>query len=300
MVRLEPKELESRLELSEQKRVQLQKKLTQKTVDEEIPLWSMVDLMTLLLIFFLFFYTTAVKGSWSAPQDSAEDSAGVQIASSAFYQKKAEEKPLIATYQTPASGSSLRGENDSPEQTVAPLREEVFENPEQTIEQPREEALEAPQQTIEQLREEVLETMDKGDQDVFSVSSGQHRLAFVLGERITFKEGEATLLESYHPIFVRIAGFISSKPQYQVVVSGHTDNKPIKTEKFPSNLELSSVRAITVAKFLIENGVAPQRVSVQGFSEYRPLFENSSPENRQKNRRVEIALIKDQDGDNIN
>ena len=295
MYNLETKELESRLELSEQKRVQLQKKLTQKTVDEEIPLWSMVDLMTLLLIFFLFFYTTAVKGSSSAPQNLAEDSTGLQIASPAFYREKAEEKVLIESYQAPASASPLEGKNEKPEQTIASLREEVLEISAQIIEPLREKVLETPEQTIEQLREEVLETMDERDQDVFSVSGGHHRLVFVLGERITFKEGEATLLESYHPIFVRIADFISSKPQYQVVVSGHTDNKPIKTEKFPSNLELSSVRAITVAKFLIENGVAPQRVSVQGFSEYRPLFENSSPENRQKNRRVEIALIKEQD-----
>ncbi len=136
--------------------------------------------------------------------------------------------------------------------------------------------------------------MDEGDKDVFSVSSDQRRLVFVLGERITFKEGEATLLESYQPIFVRIANFISSKHGYQVVVSGHTDNKPISTAKFPSNLELSSARAITVAKFLIENGVTQHRVSIQGFSEYRPLFENTSSENRQKNRRVEIALVKEQ------
>ena len=54
-------------------------------------------------------------------------------------------------------------------------------------------------------------------------------------------------------------------------------------------------RAITVAKFLIKNGVTPHRVSIQGFSRYRPLFENISPENRQKNRRVEITLIKEQD-----
>jgi chemotaxis protein MotB len=265
MYKLEPQELESRLELSEQKRVQLQKKLTQKTVDEEIPLWSMVDLMTLLLIFFLFFYATTIKGSLFAPQDSPEDRSSMQIESSAFHQEKAGAKTSIETYETPASASPLLGEDETPEQT------------------------------IEQLREEVLETMDKGDQDVFSVSSDQHRLVFVLGERITFKEGEATLLESYQPIFVRIADFISSKPDYQVVVSGHTDNKPIRTEKFPSNLELSSDRAITVAKFLIENGVTPHRVSVQGFSQYRPLFENISPENRQKNRRVEIALIKEQD-----
>ena len=265
MYKLEPEELEGRLELSEQKRVQLQKKLTQKTVDEEIPLWSMVDLMTLLLIFFFFFYTTAIKGSSSASQDFPEDKSSPQIESSASYQEKTLAKTLIETYQTPASTSPLQSENEKPEQT------------------------------IQQFREEVLETMDKGDQDVFSVSSGQHRLVFVLGERITFKEGEATLRESYQPIFVRIANFISSKHEYEVVVSGHTDNKPIRTEKFPSNLDLSSARAITVAKFLVENGVTPNRVSIQGFSEYRPLFENISPENRQKNRRVEITLIKEQD-----
>jgi chemotaxis protein MotB len=265
MVKLELEELESRLELSEQKRVQLQKKLTLKTVDEEIPLWSMVDLMTLLLIFFFFFYTTAIKGSSPASQDLPESSSRLQIEPSAFDQQKAEAKTLIETYRTPAPASPLQRENEKPEQT------------------------------IQQFREEVLETMDKGDQDVFSVSSDRQRLVFVLGERITFKEAEASLRESYQPIFVRIAGFISSKPEYQVVVSGHTDTKPIKTEKFPSNLDLSSARAITVAKFLIENGVSPHRVSIQGFSQYRPLFENISPENRQKNRRVEITLIKEQD-----
>ena len=270
MYKLEPEELEGRLELSEQKRVQLQKKLTQKTVDEEIPLWSMVDLMTLLLIFFFFFYAAAIKKTLSASQGLPEDSSSLQIESSAIYQEmaeqeKAEAKTLIETYQTPASASLLQSENEKPEQT------------------------------IEQFREEVLETMDKGDQDVFSVSSDQHRLVFVLGERITFKEGEARLRESYQPIFVRIADFISSKHEHQVMVSGHTDNTPIRTEKFPSNLELSSARAITVAEFLIENGVRPHRVSIQGFSEYHPLFENITPENRQKNRRVEITLIKEHD-----
>jgi chemotaxis protein MotB len=265
MDKLELEELESRLELSEQKRVQLQKKLTLKTVDEEIPLWSMVDLMTLLLIFFFFFYTTAIKGSLSVSQDLPENSSRLQIKPSAFDQEKAAAKTSIETYRTPAPAPPLQNKNEKPEQT------------------------------IQQFREEVLETMDKGDQDVFSVSSDRHRLVFVLGERITFKEGEARLRESYQPIFVRIAGFISSKPEYQVVVSGHTDTKPIRTEKFPSNLDLSSARAITVAKFLIENGVTPHRVSIQGFSEYRPLVENISPENRQKNRRVEITLMKDQE-----
>ncbi len=254
--------LKSRLELSERKRLRLQKMLTHKTVEEEIPLWSMVDLMTLLLIFFLFFYTSAVKGSVSDSHDSPENGSYLQIETSLPHQEKAEVKSLVETNPTQASDSPCPSENKMSAQT------------------------------IEQLREEVLKTMDDGDKDLFSVSTDQRRLVFILGERITFKVGEAKLLEFYQPIFVRIADFISLKHEYQVVVSGHTDNKPIRTARYPSNLELSSARAITVAKFLIDNNVAPNRVSIQGFSEYQPLVENTSPENRQENRRVEIALIK--------
>jgi chemotaxis protein MotB len=57
---------------------------------------------------------------------------------------------------------------------------------------------------------------------------------------------------------------------------------------------LSAARAINVANSLINNGISPERVSIQGFSEYRPLFDNTSPENRQANRRVEISLINEQ------
>ena len=56
-------------------------------------------------------------------------------------------------------------------------------------------------------------------------------------------------------------------------------------------MELSAARAINVAKSLINNGVSAVRVSIQGFSEYQPLFDNTLSENRQANRRVEISLI---------
>ena len=119
---------------------------------------------------------------------------------------------------------------------------------------------------------------------------------FVLGERITFNVGEPELLRDFQPTLRRVAGFIASKEGYQIVVSGHTDNTPINTARFPSNWELSAARAVNVARFLIDNGVDPRQLSIQGFSEYRPLYENSSLENKQANRRVEITLIREQDG----
>jgi chemotaxis protein MotB len=147
---------------------------------------------------------------------------------------------------------------------------------------------------INQLRTDVLNAVNKKDKDMFSIRKERNRIVLVLGERITFREGEATLLEAYRAIFKRIAEFIASKKGYEVVVSGHTDNTPIHTEKFPSNLELSAARAVNVATALIDNGVSQKRVSIQGFSEYRPLFDNITPEHRQANRRVEISLINDQ------
>ena len=257
--------LESRLELSETKRIRLQKLLTQKTVDEETPAWSMVDLMTLLLVFFIFFYASSIKGS---PADSHNTPRHI-----------------------PAQVNEAR--LSDPEREIPANQPEPIQNPSKTAtSRDQNDVLE---ETIARLREDVLATMDEGEQDVFLISSDQRRLVFTLGERITFNVGEATLLEAYQPIFIRIAGFIASKPEYQVIVAGHTDNRPIQTKKYPSNLELSAFRAINVAKFLMENGVEPQRVSIQGFSEFRPLVENTTSENRQKNRRVEITLIKERE-----
>jgi chemotaxis protein MotB len=258
------KELKNQLELSERKRIQLQKTLARKTVEEEVPLWSMVDLMTLLLVFFLFLHSLSVKETYLTVNSHNTDRS-------------------IHKIKTPPSPKQPL-EIGSVEETDKTYTEPIFSNNKNT----------SLDKAINQLRTEVLNVVDEKNKDVFSVRREENRLVFVLGERITFREGEATLLEGYRSISKKIAGFIASKKGYQVVISGHTDNTPINTEKFPSNLELSATRAINVAKSLINNGVSPERVSIQGFSEYQPMFDNTLPENRQANRRVEISLINEQ------
>ena len=115
---------------------------------------------------------------------------------------------------------------------------------------------------------------------------------FRLGERISFNEGQADLLEESNPVLKRIAKLINNRKEELVVVSGHTDDRPIHNNRFPSNWELSSARSVAVAKRLIEWGVDPHRVSTESYAEYRPLYENTSEENRQANRRVEISLVR--------
>ena len=235
--------------------------LARKTVEEEVPLWTMVDLMTLLLVFFLFVHSLSAKKTFLTVNSPKID------------------RPTLEIKTPPSSQHSLKNES---------LAESNKIRTELVVTKNRNTNLD---KAINQLRTEVLNVMAVKDKDVFSVRREENRLVFVLGERITFREGEATLLEAYHSISKKIAEFIASKKDYQVVISGHTDNTPINTEKFPSNLELSAARAINVAKSLINNGVSPVRVSIQGFSEYQPLLDNTSPENRQANRRVEISLI---------
>ena len=80
----------------------------------------------------------------------------------------------------------------------------------------------------------------------------------------------------------------------QVLVDGHTDNVPIQSDKYPSNWELSTARASSVARVIIDRlQFPPERMAVTGYGEYRPWKPNNSDENRGLNRRVEIKILKD-------
>ena len=75
-----------------------------------------------------------------------------------------------------------------------------------------------------------------------------------------------------------------------VVVGGYTDDVPTNPKSFPSNWELSTARAIAVVKYLQSKGVDPVMLAAAGFSEFRPVASNETPEGRRLNRRIEIAL----------
>jgi chemotaxis protein MotB len=77
-----------------------------------------------------------------------------------------------------------------------------------------------------------------------------------------------------------------------VLVEGHTDNLPIDTERFPSNWELSTARAVSVVRYLTEEvGINPVNLSAVGYGDTKPRVPNDTPENRRKNRRVKIILV---------
>ncbi len=136
----------------------------------------------------------------------------------------------------------------------------------------------------------VAELEDSFSKD-FYVRWDERQPIIVLGERITFNRGKAMLLADAHGALKRVAELISRLGDCRVVVSGHTDDLPIRTHTFPSNWELSAARAASVAKLLIANGISPRQLTIQGQSEFKPLFANTTGKNRKANRRVEISLI---------
>ncbi len=132
-------------------------------------------------------------------------------------------------------------------------------------------------------------------------NSQNKHLTFIFDERgliirfledILFDLGSADLRSDSKRLLDAV-GTELLKSTYYIRVEGHADNLPIHTVKYPSNWELSAARSIAVTRYLIEqHGLDPQRLSSLGYGEYRPLFPNTSEQNRARNRRVDIVVLR--------
>jgi chemotaxis protein MotB len=107
---------------------------------------------------------------------------------------------------------------------------------------------------------------------------------------VLFASGAAILNPVSTPILNDIGKIASQYPGYTIRIEGHSDDIPISTPQFPSNWELSAVRATTVLRYLIERGVDPHRLTATGYGSLLPLVPNTTNTNRARNRRVEFVL----------
>lgn len=107
---------------------------------------------------------------------------------------------------------------------------------------------------------------------------------------ILFSSGQAKLSAPAMGVLQRLADSLRTFPN-AIRVTGHTDNRPIKTIAFPSNWELSSARAASVVHLFMDRGITAQRLSVMGFGEYRPVMPNTTETGRNANRRVEVMIM---------
>lgn len=111
-------------------------------------------------------------------------------------------------------------------------------------------------------------------------------------EDIVFPSGSAELKKSSKIVLQQLAAIIKKLPN-DIRIEGHTDNIPISTQQFPSNWHLSVARALNTAYYLmVEQGLSPEKLSIVGNSEYKPLETNETVLGRASNRRVDIVIIK--------
>jgi chemotaxis protein MotB len=147
------------------------------------------------------------------------------------------------------------------------------------------------QKSMQPSLEEALNAL--GDDIGFRVTYSEQGAHLSFKDGVLFGFGQAAISAEGFVVLNKIADVIRKMP-YPIRVEGHTDNVPIHTKRFPSNWELSTVRAVNVLKYFADEGrIDPRRLSAVGYGESKPLVNNDSPRNRAKNRRVEIVLIKE-------
>jgi chemotaxis protein MotB len=150
------------------------------------------------------------------------------------------------------------------------------------------------QENLEKLKKE-LDTYIKKNGLVTQLQTqlNQSQLMITIRDNALFSSGSADVKPEAQKLAVAIGRMLQNYPDYEVIVSGHTDNEPINTYQFASNWELSSKRAINFMKILLQNpAFDPKNFSAIGYGEYRPVDTNATEAGRAKNRRVEVSILR--------
>jgi chemotaxis protein MotB len=138
--------------------------------------------------------------------------------------------------------------------------------------------------------------IDAGDLEVY-----MRRGLIMIGlpSQVLFPSGKAELSERGQKALAKIAAVLAAMPERRLQIAGHTDNEPIGEKlklEWQDNWELSTARALTVTRFLVDKGVKPDNLAAAGHGEFDPVSDNKSANGRRRNRRIELILVPDLSG----
>ena len=244
------------------------KKRQEEHENHERWLVSYADFITLLFAFFVVMYaiSSVNEGKYRVLSDSME---------AAFKEVPRSIQPIQIGQVTKAVNSELQ--------------------PIQMREQNTSRKLDKPLQPARDIVGNIEARMKRWiDQGKISVNGNDKWIDVEINTSVLFSLGSAELsLQAEHMLDELAAVLVSTaNPIY---VSGHSDNLPIKTNRFPSNWELSAARAVSVVRLFAAQGIEPQRMGAIGFGEHRPVSDNESQSGRMKNRRVVIRIFAAED-----
>lgn len=251
---------------------------------------TFADLMSLLMCFFVLLLSFAEMDAlkYKMVVKSLDNAFGVQRE--------------VAANEIP-KGTSIIAQDFSPgEPRPTPLKEVRQDTIDETrdaleVKMDAEAKVEvAAKKQEEQIAEESLKFQEALKEEIkeglIDVETQFDRIVIRIREKGSFQSGDANLNKAFLPILDKIR-FVLSKTDGMIVVAGHTDDIPIHTPRYRSNWELSTSRATSVVHELLADGeMPPERFVLEGHAETQPLMTNDTAENRARNRRVEIIVLK--------
>ena len=180
---------------------------------------------------------------------------------------------------------------------IAKEREQLRQEQSQlaaTLEQERlakEEEIKRLTRTQEELSKSLQDEISKGN---ITIQQVRDRLTINMVDRVLFDSGQAQVKPAGVKVLKQVSDILKTVTDKQIRIEGHTDNKPISTklqDRFKTNWELSTARATTVVRYLIDQGSVNRRhLSAVGYADTQPRASNDSEEGRSSNRRIEIVL----------
>jgi chemotaxis protein MotB len=194
----------------------------------------------------------------------------------------------------------LRAKSDTLSKNISELRQQVselkVENGKLTdgiaeLQKAKEEKVKEVSGTYEQLLANMKNEIAQGQ---VTISELKGKLTVNMEAAILFDSGKADVKPEGLAILHKMVETLTNVKDKAIRIEGHTDNVQITgglARTFPTNWELSAVRAINVTKFLQEQGIDPRNLSAAAFAEYKPVADNTTKEGRAKNRRIEITLV---------
>ena len=258
------------------------------------PAWMSTfgDLMNLLLCFFVLLFSMSkidaeefqkLAASFSK-EFSVFDAGATAIGEGILISNGVSQLNELDEYIN-STGRNAENEEDSEQFDEEQNEGQSLQSMAEQMEQAQ---IERSEQLAEQIQEAVNEDNLSGTIDVqFTTQYVQ----LTMNGAILFDSGKAVLKPEIYPILDNLGVILERYAAGTIEIEGHTDNVPMYSEKYANNNELSCARALSVFDYLVEHtNLAPSSIKTSGRGEYVPIADNSTPEGRAANRRVEIRI----------
>ena len=258
------------------------------------------DLVTLLLVFFilLFSVSTIEEDSFAETIDSVKSAlkgtgTGSRAGAGAG-SKDDKDSTKVETGTVPTDSLDPSIETGEDQQATTEEQAPIITTP-FAIVASESEAIKAERQNkqdmarVNQAVNELVASTAGGKNAKVSSLDNRKIVINVRGD-LFFNAGSAQFKREAMPIMDGIGNILRNKGQYDLSIGGHTDNTPISTNRYPSNWELSAIRATTVLRYFVRGGLSPDRLKATGYGESAPLAANNTEQQRIENRRIEFVL----------